>query len=201
MLVALRAVVPVPDEQVHLRHIPSRAPSREIVGQRTEFSHRALAAGSSTSSIVVSEVPNLNHMHGLERLDSVWLQGSPAVEPSSPFMFDEGFDVVENPSRRIRTALTEKEVEAIRTAREGGESVMSIAKRFRVHRATVWEHTKLRPTEERSEIAVPCPAITLPPVCHTAQDLNRGLPAPSVSREKRNCNDTGSDELIQQDHR
>lgn len=57
-------------------------------------------------------------------------------------MFDEGFDVVENPSRRSRTALTEKEVEAIRTARTDGESVLSIAKRFGIHRATVWEHTR-----------------------------------------------------------
>lgn len=41
-----------------------------------------------------------------------------------------------------RTPLTEKEVEAIRTARAGGESVLSVAKRFGIHRATVWEHTK-----------------------------------------------------------
>jgi predicted DNA binding protein len=57
-------------------------------------------------------------------------------------VFDTGFEVIENPSRRTRTTLTEKEVEAIRTAREGGESVVSIAKRFGIHRATVWEHTK-----------------------------------------------------------
>ncbi|WP_341728982.1 hypothetical protein [Brooklawnia sp.] len=37
---------------------------------------------------------------------------------------------------------TQKEVEAIRTARAGGESVLSIAKRFGVHRATVWGYTK-----------------------------------------------------------
>lgn len=33
----------------------------------------------------------------------------------------------------------------MRTARKGGESVVSIAKRFGIHRATVWEHTKATP--------------------------------------------------------
>lgn len=107
--------------------------------------------GSITSEIVVFRAPNLNHMRRLDRLGSAWIQGSPALRASPSLVFDEGFDVVENPSRRSRTALTEKEVEAIQTAREGGESVMSIAKRFGIHRATVWEHTKLRPTEERSD--------------------------------------------------
>ncbi len=81
-------------------------------------------------------------MRRLERLDSAWLQGSPAFEPSSPLEFDERVEVVENPSRRTRTALTEKEVEAIGTAREGGKSMMAIAKRFGIHRATVWEQTR-----------------------------------------------------------
>lgn len=81
-------------------------------------------------------------MRRLERLNFAWLQGSPAFEPSSPLVFDEGFEVVENPSRRTRTALTAKQVEAIRTAREGGESVTSIAQRFDIHRGTVWQYTK-----------------------------------------------------------
>lgn len=81
-------------------------------------------------------------MRRLDRLDSAWIQGCPAIAASPPLVFDEGFDVVENPSRRSRTALTEKEVEAIRTARAAGESVLSIANRFGIHRATVWAHTK-----------------------------------------------------------
>lgn len=83
-------------------------------------------------------------MRRLDRLDSAWIQGSPTLQASPPLTFDEGFEVVENPSRHNRTPLTGKEVEAIRTAREGGESVLSIAKRFGIHRATVWEHTKNR---------------------------------------------------------
>ncbi|MBM9465176.1 hypothetical protein JL108_17135 [Aeromicrobium sp. YIM 150415] len=96
----------------------------------------------SKDTLVVSEVPKRKTIQQLDRLDSAWLQGSPAFEPSPPLVFDEGFEVVENPSRRSRTALTEKEVEAIRTARVGGESIMSIAKRFEVSRMTVWEKTR-----------------------------------------------------------
>lgn len=41
----------------------------------------------------------------------------------------------------------EKEVKASGTARARGERVPSIAKRFYIHRATLWEHTRLRPSE------------------------------------------------------
>ncbi|WP_415108100.1 tyrosine-type recombinase/integrase [Propioniciclava sp.] len=94
------------------------------------------------SVLVDSKAPNLNHMRRLDRLDSAWIQGSPTLLASPPLAFAEGFDVVENPSRPNRTPLTEKEVEAIQTARAGGESVLSIAKRFGIHRATVWTHTR-----------------------------------------------------------
>ena len=104
----------------------------------------SVGKGSSLVRGVVSEVPNLNHVRRLDRVDSAWIQGSPAFQASPPLVFDEGFDVVENPSRRSRTALTDREVHAIRTARAGGESVLSIAKRFGVHRATVWEHMRKR---------------------------------------------------------
>jgi DNA invertase Pin-like site-specific DNA recombinase len=68
--------------------------------------------------------------------------------PDTPTPVTEvGADVVLNPSRRTRTPLTDKEVEAIRTLRDEGESVLSIAKRFNVHRATVWEHTKTSPAQ------------------------------------------------------
>lgn len=51
-------------------------------------------------------------------------------------------EVVANPRRRARTPLTESQVDAIRTARANGESVVSISRRFGVHRMTVWTHTK-----------------------------------------------------------
>lgn len=46
------------------------------------------------------------------------------------------------PTRRSRTQLTETEVAAIRTARQNGDSVISICRRFDIHRMTVWAHTK-----------------------------------------------------------
>ncbi|WP_406708214.1 helix-turn-helix domain-containing protein [Tessaracoccus caeni] len=81
-------------------------------------------------------------MRRLERRDSAWIRGSATLQVSPPLTFDEGFDVVENPSRRSRTPLGEKQVEAIRTARAGGESVMVIAERFGVSRMTVWQKTR-----------------------------------------------------------
>lgn len=50
--------------------------------------------------------------------------------------------VLLGPTRRSRTQLTETEVAAIRTARQNGDSVISICRRFDIHRMTVWAHTK-----------------------------------------------------------
>lgn len=91
---------------------------------------------------MVPEAPKLNTVRRLERLDSAWKQGSRPVPMTPSVAADAVFDVVSNPSRRNKTPLTDKEVEAIRTARDGGESVLSIAKRFGIHRATVWQYTK-----------------------------------------------------------
>lgn len=55
------------------------------------------------SAVVEPEVPNLNLMRRLDRLDSAWIQGSTTIEALPPFVFDEGFDVIENPSKRSRT--------------------------------------------------------------------------------------------------
>ncbi len=49
---------------------------------------------------------------------------------------------VTQPKRWSRTPLTAKQIDAIHTARKGGESVMSIARRFEVSRMTVWEKTR-----------------------------------------------------------
>ncbi len=43
------------------------------------------------------------------------------------------------PKRRSRTPLTANQIAAIQTARKNGESVMSITRRFEVHRGTVWK--------------------------------------------------------------
>lgn len=55
---------------------------------------------------------------------------------------------VTEPKRRSRTPLTAKQIDAIHTARDSGESVMSIARRFDVSRMTVWEKTRAtRPSD------------------------------------------------------
>ena len=52
------------------------------------------------------------------------------------------------PKRRSRTPLTAKQIDAIQTARNNGESVMSIARRFEVGRMAVWEKTRAtRPSD------------------------------------------------------
>ncbi len=91
---------------------------------------------------VVSSGANLNSRRRLERLVTAWEQAKlddARVPDAAP---EPEPDVVSHPSRRNRTPLSEKEVEAIRTARDGGESGLSIAEQFGIHRGTVWHYTK-----------------------------------------------------------
>lgn len=83
-----------------------------------------------------------NTWQTFERLGSAWEQAKLGLgdEPVSAAHDEPG--VVANPRRRARTPLTESQVDAIRTARANGESVVSICRRFNVHRMTVWTHTK-----------------------------------------------------------
>lgn len=78
----------------------------------------------------------------LERLSSAWEREKRglASEASATAELESG--VVLNPTRRSRTPLTAEEVDAIRTARQNGDSVISICRQLDVHRMTVWEHTK-----------------------------------------------------------
>ena len=78
----------------------------------------------------------------LERLSSAWEQAKPCIGIEEPRAAEREPGVVLNPTRRSRTQLTETEVDAIRTARQNGDSVISICRRFDVHRMTVWTHTK-----------------------------------------------------------
>ncbi|WP_424945228.1 helix-turn-helix domain-containing protein [Brooklawnia cerclae] len=60
-------------------------------------------------------------------------------------MAGSGLDgAVTEPTRRSRTPLTPHQIDAIQTARDSGESVMSIARRFEVSRMTVWKKTRTR---------------------------------------------------------
>ena len=83
-----------------------------------------------------------NTCQRFERLGTVWNQAKlgGGEEPCGDAGDEPG--VVANPRRRARTPLTESQVDAIRTARANGESVVSICRRFDVHRMTVWTHTK-----------------------------------------------------------
>ena len=83
-----------------------------------------------------------NTWQRFERLGSAWEQAKLGFE-DAPHGDTEGEPgVVANPRRRARTPLTESQVDAIRTARANGESVVSISRQFGVHRMTVWTHTK-----------------------------------------------------------
>lgn len=83
-----------------------------------------------------------NTQRRLEQLSSAWEQAKRGIASEQPLATKPESGVVSNPRRRSRTPLTSNEVDAIRIAKANGESVLSIAKRFGVHRVTVWEKTK-----------------------------------------------------------
>ena len=79
-----------------------------------------------------------NRRPRVERLVSAWNQGicddgDLAGKPDDPLI---GTSV--EPKKRPRTRLTDEEVDAMRTALEDGLSVTDVARRFGVHRGTVW---------------------------------------------------------------
>ena len=83
-----------------------------------------------------------NRRQRVERLISAWNQGygaaiEPVGEPDDPLI-----ETSAEPRRRTRTPLTDKEVDAMRTARANGLSVNALAKQFGVHRGTVWTKTR-----------------------------------------------------------
>ena len=78
----------------------------------------------------------------VERLESVWELAKRGLGSSSSTVDSGLAGVVTEPKRRRRTPLTAKQIGEIHTARDSGESVMSIARRFEVSRMTVWEKTR-----------------------------------------------------------
>ncbi len=72
-----------------------------------------------------------------EWLSSAWNQAKLVLHDEPDGAADDEPGVVANPRRRARTLLTESQVDAIRTARANGESVVSICQWFNVHRMTV----------------------------------------------------------------
>lgn len=83
-----------------------------------------------------------NRWRRFQSLDSTWEQARHAIRDHLPEADETEPGVVRTPSRRTRTALTQSEVDSIRTARVNGESVLSISRRFGIHRGTVWKFTK-----------------------------------------------------------
>lgn len=97
---------------------------------------------SSTSSIVDAGGLKPNTWQRFERLGTAWDQVKLGLVDEPQGAVEDEPGVVANPKRRARTPLTDSQVDAIRTARADGESVVSISRRFGVHRMTVWTHTK-----------------------------------------------------------
>ena len=85
----------------------------------------------------------------VERLVSVWNQGVREDADAEGEADDPLIGASAEPTKRPRTRLTDKEVDAMRTAREHGVSVNAIAKQFRVHRGTVWVKTRARAGKRR----------------------------------------------------
>lgn len=83
-----------------------------------------------------------NRRHWVERVVSAWNQGIRENAESEDGADDPLIGASAEPKKRPRTRLTDKEVDAMRTARAQGMSVTALARRFGVHRSTVWAKTR-----------------------------------------------------------
>ena len=83
-----------------------------------------------------------NRRPRVQKLVSAWNQGVRHDDNPEAEADDAMIGASAEPSKRPRTRLTDKEVDAMRTARERGVSVKAIAKQFGVHRGTVWAKTR-----------------------------------------------------------
>lgn len=83
-----------------------------------------------------------NRRSRIEKLVSAWSHGSQRDRDSVGETDDALIRASAEPKRRPRTRVTEEEVDAMRTARAKGLSVLALAKLFGVHRGTVWAKTR-----------------------------------------------------------
>ena len=83
-----------------------------------------------------------NRRPRVERLVSAWNQGIREDAESECEADDPLIGASAEPKKRPRTRLTDEEVDAMRTARAQGVSVIVLARRFGVHRGTVWAKTR-----------------------------------------------------------
>ena len=97
----------------------------------------------STQSTVVEAIEHCgNRRPRVERLVSAWNQGIREDAESECEADDPLIGASAEPKKRPRTRLTDEEVDAMRTARAQGVSVIVLARRFGVHRGTVWAKTR-----------------------------------------------------------
>ena len=83
-----------------------------------------------------------NRRPRVERLVSAWNQGSYGDADSEAEADDPLIGTSVEPKKRPRTRLTDTEVDVMRTARADGVSVKTLARRYGVHRGTVWAKTR-----------------------------------------------------------
>ena len=83
-----------------------------------------------------------NRRQRVQRLVSAWNQGIREDAESECEADDPLIGASGEPKKRPRTRLTDEEVDAMRTARAQGVSVIVLARRFGVHRGTVWAKTR-----------------------------------------------------------
>ena len=79
-----------------------------------------------------------NRRPRVQRLISAWNQGIQGEADAENGADDPLIGASAELKKRPRTRLTDKEVDAMRTARAQGVSVNALARRFGVHRGTVW---------------------------------------------------------------
>lgn len=123
-----------------LTHVSSDVPA-QVIAETNLPRHQA--GQVSIFSTYVEAIEHCgNRRPRVERLVSAWNQGScgdadPAGEADDPLIGESA-----EPKKRPRTRLTDEEVDAMRTARAQGISVNALARRFGVHRGTVWAKTR-----------------------------------------------------------
>ena len=128
------------------RTFPFLEHSRSDANKARTSANVSIGKGSSLVTSVDAMEHYGNRRRRVERLVSAWNQepggeDEPNGEPDDPLI-----GAAAEPRERPRTRLTDEEVDAMRTARVNGVSVSVLARRFGVHRGTVWVKTRRLPT-------------------------------------------------------
>ena len=95
-----------------------------------------------------------NRRRAVEKLVSALEQGVSGGLDDGGVVDSTLIDTSAEPRGRTRTPLTAKEVDAIRTAHAAGANTTVLARQYGVHRATIWQKTRLASEAESS--CLPC---------------------------------------------